>query len=165
MITSELNLDTGTAVPLPAAIAGRIPHAVFLGMQYLPQPEGYRHVFHLPFQERLVGNRFIPALHGGAVAGFMESAALFHLLLDHAQASRLPKIVDFNIDYLRSAGPRDSFCQCETARVGRRVALIHIRCWQRHYDRPTSLARAQYLWEELPDNRADDSEFPVSLTQ
>lgn len=151
MSSIVFDLHTEHAQALPASISERIPHASFLGIKYLPQPSAdVRHVFYIPFEDRLVGNRALPALHGGAVAAFMESAALFHLLLEHANANRLPKIIDFNIDYLRAAGPRDSYCHCEVARIGRRVALVNIRCWQKHYDRPAALARAQYLWEEVP---------------
>lgn len=148
-MTDLLDLDVQHAVDLPPPLAQRIPHAKALGMRYLPQKDK-RHVFHLGFDDSLVGNTFIPALHGGAVAAFMESAGLFQLLLEHSDASRLPKIIDFNIDYLRAAGPHDSFALAEVARVGRRVALMHIRCWQDDYDRPCALARAQYHWEALP---------------
>lgn len=148
MATQTLLTDVSKAIALPAPLAERIPHAPALGMKYLPQSDN-KHVFYLPFDDTLVGNTFIPALHGGVVAAFMESAALFQLLLEHSNAERLPKIIDFNIDYLRAAGPHNSFAHAEVARIGRRVALMHIRCWQDDYERPCALARAQYHWEAL----------------
>lgn len=132
-------------------LADRIPYLRELGIRYVPK-EGHdasQHVFHLPFLESIVGNTSLQAVHGGAVAGFMESAALLHLLFEHSDTRRLPKTIDFNIDYLRAAGPRDSFASCSVEKLGKRVVLVHIRCWQRHYDRPNALARAHYLWEEL----------------
>ena len=53
----------------------------------------------LPFRPGLVGNTSIPALHGGVTAAFMENAAILHLLVTLDQA-RLPKSIDFSIDYL-----------------------------------------------------------------
>lgn len=150
----KTSLDVGRSQALPTYLAARIPYAAELGMRYLAPStqENNQHVFYLPFQAELVGNTALPALHGGAIAGFMESAALFHLLLEHSDAKRLPKTIDFNIDYLRSAGPRETFASCEVVKLGRRVALVHIRCWQRHYDRPVALVRAHYLWEALPSS-------------
>lgn len=142
--------DSSTSLPLPGELTRRIPYSGHLGMRLIPQPgTDPAPLFYLPFQDALVGNRFIPALHGGAVAGFMESAALLHLIMSQGHTTRLPKTVNFHIDYLRAAGPRDSFAQCEVAKLGRRVALVQVRCWQRHHDRPTALARAHYLWEEV----------------
>ncbi len=148
------HLKAEAALPPPEQFCRRIPHLQHLGMRYLPAcvENHSAPVFILGFQDRLVGNTHLPALHGGAVASFMENSALLHLLMEQNGTSRLPKLIDFNIDYLRSAGPRDSFACCEVAKLGSRVVLVHIRCWQRHFDRPAALARAHYLWEPVSGN-------------
>lgn len=157
---NNIQPDPGLARPLPHGLLQRIPHVRHLGMQLIApeKADASTPVFYLPFQDRLVGNTYLPALHGGAVASFMENAALLHLLINQQGDFRLPKAIDFNIDYVRSAGPRDTFALCEVAKLGRRVALVNIRCWQRHYDRPSALARIHYLWEELetPSELAED---------
>ena len=83
----------------------------------------------------------LPAYHGGVVATLMQVAALTatYVLLDE---DRPPKLVDFSIDYLSSAGPGDLFARCEMHRVGRRVAAVGIRCWQQDPDAPVALGRA-----------------------
>jgi acyl-coenzyme A thioesterase PaaI-like protein len=89
----------------------------------------------------LVGNVTLPALHGGVIAAFMQVAALastYSLL----RGERLPKLVDFSLDYLSSAGPMDLYAACEMHRVGKRIASLGIRCWQGNPDAPVALGRA-----------------------
>jgi uncharacterized protein (TIGR00369 family) len=124
-------------------IVARIPYARFLGITIEPQDGGL--LFRLPFQERLVGNRDLPALHGGVVAGFMENAALLHLMHQEPRHIGTPKTIDFSIDYLRSAGPRESFARCQVTRLGWRVAQVQVNCWQEKPEVPLALARAHLL--------------------
>lgn len=136
-------MTTRRAKPPDTGIVARIPYATFLGVALDEDAQGL--VFRLPFQDRLVGNRSLPALHGGVVAGFMENAALLHLLHLEPQHIGIPKTIDFSIDYLRSAGPRESLARCEVTRLGRRVAQVQVRCWQDNPDVPVALARAHLL--------------------
>lgn len=55
-----------------------IPYAKFLGVE-LSLQEGTI-ISHLPFKEGNIGNPILAALHGGAVAGFLENAALLDLM-------------------------------------------------------------------------------------
>jgi uncharacterized protein (TIGR00369 family) len=130
------NLDLGE-------IVARIPYARFLGVAIEQQDGGL--LFRLPFQERLVGNRALPALHGGVVAGFMENAALLHLMQQEPRHIGIPKTIDFSIDYLRSAGPRESYASCQVTRLGWRVAQVQVNCWQDRPAVPVALARAHLL--------------------
>jgi uncharacterized protein (TIGR00369 family) len=132
----------------------RVPYAAFLDMRVTLDGQSPQYL--LPFRKSLIGNSVLQALHGGAVAGFMESAALLHLLL-LLDETRLPKSIDFSIDYLRSANAQDSYAACEVTRQGRRVAQVQIRCWQAETGHPgktrdVALARAHFL---LSDSAAD----------
>ena len=51
-----------------AALAD-IPYAAFLGAEAV---DAARHTAVMRFGKDLIGNPLLPALHGGAVAGFME---------------------------------------------------------------------------------------------
>ncbi len=126
---------------LPATLLARMPYAAHLDIRR--EHDGYL----LPYRGSLLGNAALPALHGGVVAGFMETAALLHLLLNEIAPDRLPKTIDFSIDYLRSAGARATRASCDVMRVGRRVVLVYIRCWQEDVHKPVALARAHFLWE------------------
>ena len=119
-----------------------IPYVEYLGIRVAPSAE--HPIFRLPYQEKLVGNPRLPALHGGVIAGFAETAAILHLI-QTLQGTKFPKGIDFSIDYLRSGRPEESFARCEVVRVGSRVALVHVRCWQRDPDAPIAVARAQFL--------------------
>ena len=118
----------------------QVPYARFLGIDY----DATLRLFLLPFAEPLVGNARLPALHGGVVGGFMETAAIIWLLL-HEDQRRVPKPIDFSIDYLRSARARDSYAACEVLRQGRRIAQVSVRCWQGDAARPVAVARAHFM--------------------
>lgn len=126
-----------------AALLALVPYAVYLGL-HIHMADPAAPVLHLPFKKSLIGNSALPAIHGGVVASFMESAALMHLLL-MLDEQRVPKSIDFSIDYLRSAHAEDSYASCAVERLGRRVAQVQIRCWQANPAKPVALARAHFL--------------------
>ena len=119
-----------------------------LGIRVAPSAD--RPLFRMPYQEKLIGNPTLPALHGGVIAGFAETAATLHLI-QTLQGAKFPKSIDFSMDYLRSGRPEETFAQCEVVRVGSRVALVHVRCWQRSPDYPIAVARAQFLLTRRED--------------
>jgi uncharacterized protein (TIGR00369 family) len=134
----------------------RVPYSAFLDVQVslangVPRSR-------LPFRPTLIGNAALPALHGGVVAGFLENAALLHLMLI-LDETRVPKSIDFSIDYLRSANAADLYAECEVVRQGRRVAQVQIRGWQDEPGHPgrtreVARARAHFLLgsaRELPE--------------
>ena len=130
---------------LPVLPGRRIPYVDYLGIRMAPaaSPDAAP-LYRLPFDPKLIGNPHLPALHGGVVAGFAETAAMLHLV--HAlQGAKLPKGVDFSIDYLRAGRPVETFAQCELVRVGARVALVQVRCWQSAPDHPIVVARGHFV--------------------
>jgi len=127
------------------ALVERVPYAQFLGIGI--EARGEELSFVLPKADTNMGNPTLPALHGGAVAGFMEQAALIFLLLKMGEP-RLPKTIDFTIDYLRAGLLRDTFAECRVTRLGRRVGNVHIEAWQTRRDEPIAIARAHFLLSE-----------------
>jgi acyl-coenzyme A thioesterase PaaI-like protein len=118
-----------------------MPYARHLGIGVAGNGGADSILFHLPFEARLVGNVTLPAYHGGAVAAFMQVAALT-TVYDLIAEDRLPKLVNFAINYPSSAGPQDLYAKCEVHRVGRRIATVGIRCWQNNPEVPVALSRA-----------------------
>ena len=119
-----------------------IPYVEYLGIRTAPgHPVP---LFRMPYQAKLIGNPELPALHGGVIAGFAETAALLHLV-QALQGAKLPKGVDFSIDYLRAGRPQETFAECELVRMGARVALVQVRCWQTGPDNPIVVARGHFL--------------------
>lgn len=119
-----------------------VPYAEFLGLRFSLH-EG-RPRARLPFRPGLIGNPLLPALHGGVTAAFMESAAMLQLLYQ-LDTARIPKSINFAIDYLLPARPEDAYADCEIGRLGSRVAQTTIRCWQQSPERPVAIARAHFL--------------------
>lgn len=126
----------------PVLAGMHIPYVEYLGIRAAADTEPP--LFRLPFQDKLVGNPQLPALHGGVIAGFAETAATLHLIRT-LRGAKFPKSIDFAIDYLRSGRPVESFAACELVRVGARVALVQVRCWQQRPELPIAVARGHFL--------------------
>lgn len=125
-----------------------IPYAKFLGIGLIRV--GDELTFTLEKRESNIGNPTLPALHGGVIAGFLEHAAILHLLFFMEQP-KLPKIIDLSIDYLSAGHFRETFAECKVCRLGRRVANVSMKAWQSSRDEPIALARAQFLLNISPD--------------
>lgn len=130
------------------ALVDRVPYAGFLGIQ--AEARGEDVFFRLPKKESNIGNPTLPALHGGAIAGFMEQSALIFLMLAMGEP-KVPKTIDFSVDYLRAGHFRDTFAECNVTRLGRRVANVHILAWQTTRSEPICMARAHFLLSEEAD--------------
>jgi uncharacterized protein (TIGR00369 family) len=126
----------------PVLAGTTIPYVEYLGIRAAGDAEPP--LFRLPYQEKLIGNPHLPALHGGVIAGFAETAATLHLIRT-LRGAKFPKSIDFSIDYLRSGRPLESFAACEVVRVGSRVALVQVRCWQKGPALPIAVARGHFL--------------------
>lgn len=118
-----------------------VPYARLIGMECLRL--GDEMVFRLPSNMDNIGNPTLPALHGGVIAGFMEHAAMLHLLM-FMGSPHLPKIIDFSIDYLRAGHYRDTFAACQVWRQGRRVANVAVTAWQTNQNEPIATARCHF---------------------
>lgn len=131
------------AASAPVPVSRPIPYVDYLGVRVAP--DAAQPLYRLPYQPKLIGNPWLPALHGGVIAGFAETAAMLHLV-QNAAGAKLPKGIDFSIDYLRSGRPEETFAACELVRVGARVALVLVRCWQsRGPSQPIAVARGHFL--------------------
>lgn len=120
-----------------------IPYARLMGVRFAEDENGDL-LFSLPFDPKNVGNTVLPALHGGLIGGFLENAALIHLIWNR-ESWEAPKIVDFSLDYLRSGRPQTLFARCEITKQGKRVAHVLIEAWQDDRAKPIAVARAHFL--------------------
>ena len=132
-----------------AVPTGRSPYVDFLDVHQQGQVDAGP-IFRLPFQPALIGNPVLPALHGGVLAGFGETAMILHLLATNPTIGRTPdasrpRSIDFAIAYMRSAKPLDTYAQSTTVRQGNRVALVMVSLWQDDPRRPVVQARGHFL--------------------
>ena len=120
----------------------KIPYAVFLGMKAELHKTDF--LFTLPKDERFIGNPSLPALHGGVVGAFMEQAAALQLIVSMDEP-RLPKIINFSLDYLRPARLHDTYAKCVLNRQGQFITNITVTAWQEQLDQPNAIARAHFF--------------------
>ena len=140
-----------------ARLMDSLPYARFLGIGFDRHGDELTAV--MRYGEHLIGNPLLPALHGGATASFLETTALMELswrvLWDQMEAGRLsadavdmprlPKTIDFTVDYLRTGLPRDAFARARVNRLGRRYASVHVEAWQDHRARLFAAATGHFL--------------------
>ena len=105
----------------------------------------------LPYSESHIGNAQLPALHGGALAGFMEIAATLEVarrqlaLQDNVDGTdfatlgeSLPVPVNVTVQYLRSATTKDCHVRAEILKLGRRSNTVLCRMWQEDEAKPVA---------------------------
>ncbi|MEM8593273.1 MAG: PaaI family thioesterase [Pseudomonadota bacterium] len=119
-----------------------IPYSKLLGIRGVSL--GNELVFVLPANPNNIGNPMLPAIHGGAIGGFMENAALLHVLTQF-DLDNCPKTIDFSLDYLRAGKDVDTYAQCKVVRRGRQVINVSVTSWQTHQQEPIAEARAHLL--------------------
>lgn len=121
-----------------------VPYIQYLGVVFDRRGDELTAI--LPYREDLIGNPQLPALHGGVTAAFLEIAAVIGLSwatrwndIEDSEGEptplRLPKTIDFTVDYLRSGLPRDAYARARVNRSGRRYASVHVEAWQDNRDR------------------------------
>ena len=143
-----------------SALVDGIPYIQFLGISFDRRGDELTGV--LAYDERLIGNPLLPAIHGGVTAAFLENTALVSLSwatlwsdleagafetddAEQLELPRLPKVIDFTVDYLRSGLPRDAYARARITRSGRRYASVHVEGWQDNRARPFAQATGHFL--------------------
>lgn len=122
-----------------------MPYAAFIGLQIGNGTSGSQ--FMLPYKRDNIGNIFLPALHGGLMAGFAESCATL-FLMQNAQLPHPPKIINLSLDYLRSGHAQNLYARCTLTRQGKRIAHVAVSAWQNNPDKPVLLARVHFQMPE-----------------
>ncbi len=151
-------IKTRRDAALRLLVAG-VPYIGFLGITFDRRGDELTAI--LPFDDRLIGNPAIPALHGGVTAAFLETAAIIELswtlMWEAMEAGRmgpgaalpdLPKTIDFTVDYLRPGLPRDAYARARVNRLGRRYASVHVEAWQDNRARLFAQGTGHFLMPE-----------------
>ncbi|MCA0042868.1 PaaI family thioesterase [Celeribacter litoreus] len=142
-------------------LVARVPYISFMGFEFERRGDELTAV--MPYRPDLIGNPALPALHGGALAAFLEVTALISLSwtlvwpkIESGETTgvlpKFPKTIDLTIDYLRSGLPRDAYARAEITRAGRRYASVQVEAWQDNRARPIVQATGHFL---MPDGASD----------
>nr|WP_121063136.1 PaaI family thioesterase [Chachezhania antarctica] len=158
-----------------AALVESVPYTKFLGISFDRRGDELTGVLH--FRDGLIGNPWLPALHGGATAAFLEVTAAISLCWSHLWADiesgaidpenlnaddmpRMPKTIDITVDYLRSGLPRDAYARARINRQGRRYASVHVEAWQDNRARLFAQATGHFLMPPQASVSVPDADRP-----
>jgi uncharacterized protein (TIGR00369 family) len=125
-----------------AKIAEAIPYARW--MRIAPENGTGELLTRMRYHDDLIGNTFLPAIHGGTLGAMLEMAAIFHLLWE-TDTETVPKIVNITVDYLRSARPVDVIACAKVTKQGRRMVNVYAEAWQDDRAKPVATANAHFL--------------------
>lgn len=123
-------------------LVAAIPYARMLGIDVEDTSDGMECI--LPFREDLIGNTRLPAIHGGVIGSFLEMTAILRLVAESG-TENVPRPISFTIDYLRSAGPRETRARAEIFKLGRRISHVRVIAWQDARERPIAAANGKFL--------------------
>ncbi|WP_323010364.1 PaaI family thioesterase [Paracoccus sp. (in: a-proteobacteria)] len=142
------------------ALVTSVPYIRWLGIGFDRRGDELTAV--LPFDQKLIGNPMLPAIHGGVTAAFLEVTAIVELTwtaiwedMEQGRIApdaavpesmpRLPKTIDFTVEYLRSGLPRDAYARARVVRSGRRYASVHVEAWQDQRQKLFAQATGHFL--------------------
>mgnify|MGYP001546730620 CR=1 FL=1 len=120
----------------------RTPFANFLDLRC--EIRGDEMTAILPFQEKLIGNGAIRALHGGSIGAFLELTAMAQLFLLSGQSAP-PKPINLTVEYLRQGRAQDLYARAFVTKQGRRIANVRAEAWQDERARPVAALHAHFL--------------------
>jgi len=149
-----------------SVLVASIPYATYLGVAFDRRGDELTAV--LRFDDRLVGNPVLPAIHGGVTAAFLEITGSVELAWSQLWSAieggdidaesltletlpRMPKTIDFTVDYLRAGLPRDAYARARINRSGRRYASVHVEAWQDNRSRLFAQATGHFLMPSPDD--------------
>lgn len=120
------------------------PYATAMGMTVADVIDGAP-VLRMEYSERALGRPGF--LHGGAIAGLLENAAIIALRahLGASAGSLRFKPVNISVEYLRGGEPVLTFARGEVIRAGRRIANVRAEAWQADRDTPLASCWMNFL--------------------
>jgi uncharacterized protein (TIGR00369 family) len=119
------------------------PYAETLGLYADPEDaENCRLI--MPFEDGVLGRPSF--LHGGAISGLMEMAAIValrHALADDGGGRIKP--INVTVDFMRGGRDKLTYSRGIVTRLGNRVANVEATAWQDDPAKPIAAARMNYL--------------------
>lgn len=121
------------------------PYAETLGIDLVDAPGVPMLV--MPFADGVMGRPGF--LHGGAIGGLLEVAAIVALRdalgAEGAEGGGKIKPINVTVDFMRGGREKPTYAQGLVTRLGTRVANVEAQAWQDDRARPIASARMNYL--------------------
>lgn len=120
------------------------PYARAMGMRVDHMLDGAP-VLAMDFSDRTMGRPGF--LHGGAIAGLLEMAAIIalHADLGAEDAALRIKPVNISVEYLRGGITVETFARGQVIRAGRRIANVRAEAWQTDREKPLASCWMNFL--------------------
>jgi uncharacterized protein (TIGR00369 family) len=118
------------------------PYAQLLGLRTEQEPGGAL-LWVMPFHDAVVGRPGY--LHGGAIAGLLEFAALGAVKEALGEEPVEPKPINVHVDFMRGGVVHDTYAAGIVTRLGTRVASVEAHAWQADRAKPIAAARMNLL--------------------
>ncbi|HEY5722645.1 MAG TPA: PaaI family thioesterase [Allosphingosinicella sp.] len=118
------------------------PYGELLGLR--TERTGEETLWIMPFREEVVGRPGF--LHGGAIAGLLEFAALGTLYeaLGGSEGVKV-KPINVTVDFMRGGTDHDTFAAATITRLGNRIANVEAHAWQTDRAKPIAAAHMNLL--------------------
>ena len=123
-----------------ARIAATLPpYALALGIA-VERIDGDAPILGLDFSEKVLGRPGF--LHGGAIGGLLEMAAIAALRVALAERGAVPRLkpVNMTVEFLRGGTEQRTYAMGRVTRAGRRIANVSAEAWQDDPARPIASA-------------------------
>jgi uncharacterized protein (TIGR00369 family) len=117
------------------------PYADLLGLR--TERQGDELLWIMPFSDEVIGRPGY--LHGGAIAGLLEFAALGTVYDQLGDDPVRVKPINVTVDFMRGGIEHDTFAAATVTRLGGRIANVESHCWQRDRSKPIAAARMNLL--------------------
>jgi uncharacterized protein (TIGR00369 family) len=120
---------------------GLPPYARTLGIEPVDQ-DGER-LYLMPFGDVVLGRPGF--LHGGAISGLLELAAIATLLRELGEEEVRVKPINMSVSFMRGGTDQDTFAAATITRIGSRVANVEAAAWQQDRAKPIASAQLNLL--------------------
>ncbi|MDB5681657.1 MAG: phenylacetic acid degradation protein [Sphingomonas bacterium] len=122
---------------------GMPPYAELLGLVVETEGDGAP-VLMMPFATAVLGRPGF--LHGGAISGLMEMAAIvaLHAALESEGGGEI-KPINVTVDFMRGGRDKETRAKGVITRLGTRVANVEATAWQDDPAKPIAAARMNYM--------------------
>jgi acyl-coenzyme A thioesterase PaaI-like protein len=131
----------------PTGLFEHNPYPRFMGITI-----GENDVPKMPYSPKLVGNPILPALHGGAIGAFLETAAIVGVQREMGLTT-VPKPIGLTVNYLRSGRPLDTFARVSIVKQGRRVVAFEAQAYQNDPSEPIASCYGHFMLRGEADGK------------
>ncbi len=119
------------------------PYARFLGIE-TRRTEAGELIYMMPFGDVVLGRPGY--LHGGAISGLLEFAAIGAVFEEIGAGERVTvKPINVTVSFMRGGTDHDTFAAATVTRLGNRIANVEAHAWQTDRARPIAAAQMNLL--------------------